>query len=438
MNNGNLNIGTNQITLSRDASSNFNLGNNSKLTFGPDASGGRVVFGTDGQNIAVTASIDKQAKFLTNNGNIYIDSGLNQDIFLNNNNQNRAINTWGNLNMNNGNLNIGTNKIALNKDGNSTINQGNNSTINFGPNASLGKLIIGASVNSVADKQAQVLSTDGNLHLDSGTNQDIYINHYNQNRSINTWGNLNMNNAKLTLNKGGEDVVADFRHSNLSQGIGIHYNTIRATGTNANQDINITPKGTGTVNVDSITNLKNDVNISGILYGPNWRLHRNDDNDPWVRLRGRFVPTTNTIDNHTNFAARSLYAHGNIEYLGVIAQASDIKLKENIKKIPNALEIINNIEGVTYNLKADEKKKNQYGYIAQDIEKVIPELITESSESNNKHVAYIGIIPILSEGIKQMVNENKNKITSKQFCINDTCINEDELNFLKQLYKQRY
>jgi hypothetical protein len=42
----------------------------------------------------------------------------------------------------------------------------------------------------------------------------------------------------------------EFRHSNGTQGIGFGYNTIYATGGNANQDLNLRPRGTGRVNVE--------------------------------------------------------------------------------------------------------------------------------------------------------------------------------------------
>src|SRR5204862_529378 len=41
----------------------------------------------------------------------------------------------------------------------------------------------------------------------------------------------------------------EFRHSNATSGIGIAHNTIYAAGTNANQNLNILPKGTGTVGI---------------------------------------------------------------------------------------------------------------------------------------------------------------------------------------------
>ena len=44
--------------------------------------------------------------------------------------------------------------------------------------------------------------------------------------------------------------IADFKAQNGTQGVGIGFNTVRATGSNTNVDLNLTPKGTGVVKVN--------------------------------------------------------------------------------------------------------------------------------------------------------------------------------------------
>lgn len=104
---------------------------------------------------------------------------------------------------------------------------------------------------------------------------------------------------------------------------------------------------------------------------------------------------------------------------------SDKNRKEKIEKINGSLNKIKNISGVTYNfLKTDEEKlkedslvngliafkgdieeykkkiaKKDFGFIAQELEKIIPEVV-ETDEKGNKFVNYDGIIPLLVEGMK--------------------------------------
>ena len=76
---------------------------------------------------------------------------------------------------------------------------------------------------------------------------------------------------------------------------------------------------------------------------------------------------------------------------------SDINLKRNVKQISDALSIINSIDGIEFCW--NDTGKKSYGVIAQQIEKLIPDLV---NENNYKSVNYSGIIAFLIEAIKQL------------------------------------
>lgn len=105
---------------------------------------------------------------------------------------------------------------------------------------------------------------------------------------------------------------------------------------------------------------------------------------------------------------------------------SDERLKENIVEIPDALNKVVSLRGVTYqpNQIAESlgyKKQNEVGVIAQDVEKVLPEAVkpapfdimlfenTEISRSgeNYKTVQYEKIVPLLIEAIKELNEQIK-------------------------------
>jgi hypothetical protein len=93
---------------------------------------------------------------------------------------------------------------------------------------------------------------------------------------------------------------------------------------------------------------------------------------------------------------------------------SDISLKENIKPIKNPLGKIKKLKGVTFDWKKSESIldiKEDYGFIAQDVQKVIPELVRKN-ENELLSMRHQGIIPILVEAIKELdarVKELENK-----------------------------
>lgn len=83
--------------------------------------------------------------------------------------------------------------------------------------------------------------------------------------------------------------------------------------------------------------------------------------------------------------------------------ASDMILKDNIEYIENGSEIIKKINPVSFNWKHNNKKS--YGVIAQDLEKILPELVREDEDSKIKSVSYVQLIPFLVQAIKELQNQ---------------------------------
>ena len=78
---------------------------------------------------------------------------------------------------------------------------------------------------------------------------------------------------------------------------------------------------------------------------------------------------------------------------------SDRNLKDNIIKIETASEIISHLEGVSFTWKDTGVKT--FGFIAQEVEEIIPELIGKNDELGTLTVNYQGIIPFLVEALKE-------------------------------------
>ena len=83
---------------------------------------------------------------------------------------------------------------------------------------------------------------------------------------------------------------------------------------------------------------------------------------------------------------------------------SDMRWKSNIIPITNPIEKVKMIGGYTYNWKDNSKPHNRgkkdVGVLAQEIEKVLPEIVREDKEGY-KSVQYDKIIPLLIESIKE-------------------------------------
>ncbi len=104
----------------------------------------------------------------------------------------------------------------------------------------------------------------------------------------------------------------------------------------------------------------------------------------------------------------ALDVNGSIEYTGTITDVSDGRLKENIKDIEGALENIDKIRAVSFEMKDDEENKVEFWVIAQELEKIYPELVnTADDEMGTKSVNYVGLIGPLVEAVKELKKQNE-------------------------------
>ena len=105
--------------------------------------------------------------------------------------------------------------------------------------------------------------------------------------------------------------------------------------------------------------------------------------------------------------AQELQVTGDIVVTGNITAyySSDISLKDNIRPIESAIFKVKQIRGITFdwNEKANElqqEKGHDVGLIAQEVEKVLPEVI-QIRKDGIKAISYEKVVPLLVEAIKE-------------------------------------
>ena len=85
---------------------------------------------------------------------------------------------------------------------------------------------------------------------------------------------------------------------------------------------------------------------------------------------------------------------------------SDIRLKENIELIDNALEKVSQLRGVYFNWKDKASGENRnIGLIAQEVEKTFPEVVSED-QKGYKSINYGEIVAALVEAVKELKAQN--------------------------------
>ncbi|MCX7985917.1 MAG: tail fiber domain-containing protein [Bacteroidales bacterium] len=157
----------------------------------------------------------------------------------------------------------------------------------------------------------------------------------------------------------------------------------------------------------------------------------------------RIITTTPIYGNSATVIFNSYYDQINIEtdrdnvgYLGYYKRwntiytryincpnpiiTSDEKMKTNIRQINTPLQTIKRLRGITFDYKPEEyfgtsyqprnasddkETKNRLGFVAQEVQQVLPQIVVYDSAKKYYGINYVALIPVLVEAIKEQQNQ---------------------------------
>ncbi len=117
------------------------------------------------------------------------------------------------------------------------------------------------------------------------------------------------------------------------------------------------------------------------------------------------------LRNNGNLAQRfRVNSNGSAWLQGALTQNSDETLKKNIEPIANASHLLQQLHGYRYQWQDESPDaEKQLGLLAQEVQKVLPELVKEG-DNGKLGVNYSGLIPVLLEALK----EQQSKLQQQQ------------------------
>ncbi|MCF8359064.1 MAG: tail fiber domain-containing protein [Prolixibacteraceae bacterium] len=181
------------------------------------------------------------------------------------------------------------------------------------------------------------------------------------------------------------------------------------------------------VSVDASGDVKlvDDLNI--IIYGSSSSIYPDETNSAYCG-----VP-----------AYQFYKIYGQYHYATSTLLTSDKRLKENFRSIDNSLEKVLQLEGKKFDYIADaidstsnekerqkrvEMKKNQLGFVAQEVIEILPEAVHYEEEADLYYINYDAIIPVIVEAIKELSSEIdvlKSKNNLKSASLNNESVLEE-------------
>lgn len=263
------------------------------------------------------------------------------------------------------------------------VASGNNSYALFGPNSNWnGYLYVGARPNIITTNRAQVISTNGNLHLDSAPNRLTYVNHYSRTHTI-----MNVRGGNVGIGTQNPRVQLHVTDGGNRSGAG------GAIGFSANNNHSPMAQIKGALNYAARGDERGDLVFSTRPNVGQPLIERMR-----VSLSGNVgIGTTGWIDT-SNYR---LNVNGN-----VIANAyfhhSDARLKENIEEVNGITEGLREVRTVRFTREGSEDV--EIGILAQELEEHFPEAVREDAEGM-KAVHQGALTALLLGAIKEQGEE---------------------------------
>jgi len=122
------------------------------------------------------------------------------------------------------------------------------------------------------------------------------------------------------------------------------------------------------------------------------------------------------IETDAIITSYELYVNGDA-YAAIDWISSDLSLKDDIAPIESGLSIVERLRPVSFswraNMDAEVSNENSLGFIAQELEQVLPELVSIANNTTGlKAINYNGIIPVNTAAIQQL-NEKVMKLETE-------------------------
>lgn len=123
-----------------------------------------------------------------------------------------------------------------------------------------------------------------------------------------------------------------------------------------------------------------------------------------------FVANTGTLQVPTIVTDTSTFANttvtdtlvANNANLGIITETSARRFKKNIREFYGAITLLDQLEPVKYEWK--ENGKTDYGFIAEQVNEILPELVRTDSDGNVEGISYSKLTSVLTQGFKEMMD----------------------------------
>jgi hypothetical protein len=224
--------------------------------------------------------------------------------------------------------------------------------------------------NNIIDTNIDITNITINNYSNNNFDQTIENNYYYNNSDFN---DIRIDNSNIIINIDTSDQNLDYR---------IDLNLIKESKSDTYLNKNL-------IFQNKINYLDNLNNLNKIIF----------KNDGSIGIGTDITHNYSLYVNNISNTKKGIYCADDITIL------SDINFKKDIKTIENPIDKLINLRGVTYKRIDRDDDNIRYGFIAQEVQKILPEAC-----DGEKGIKQIDIVALVVETIKELIKKNNLKI----------------------------
>lgn len=289
----------------------------------------------------------------------------------------------------------------------------------FNSNLNPSILLHGFSNNNFPEISFKNTTANYTFNLNSNVNKNFLTsNNFNLKDNINNTTifrhiNFDDNNNQLCFGNS-NNIIFDLKNNNITTNntnkisLGYPYRYLVQNNLNLNNWENYFKDNT--LNTNAMLNVYGNVNLSSINNKPFLSCISSEfPNDKIGIAIGSNLTRDGFLLNveGDTFFSSNINVNNNIYLKGTITNISDRRIKKDLKKIENALDKINKINGYIY--ERIDTGKIETGLIAQEVLEIIPEVINKDNEDFYS-IAYGNMMGLIVEAIKELKELINDKI----------------------------
>jgi len=301
-----------------------------------------------------------------------------------------------------------SNAMALGAGASASSTATNSTAIGYNASATLTNEII------LGDRSNTALSVGIGTEGFSGTNREKFL--------VDNGASGNTNYQNVIVGKGNTNSYAQLNIQNSNAGTGASSDVV-ATADNGNETTNYIDMGInsstytatgilGGINNAYLYTTGNDFVIGNSTNNKSLIFYTTASSTNTERMRitsAGLIPGQDnvyTVGNTTNRWSAVWSANGTI-------QTSDIRLKKNIEPLSYGLKEVMKLQPVSYDWK-DNSGQHKIGLIAQEVKKIIPQVVIGDETKENLGMNYAELVPVLINSVKELqaqIDEMKKTIS---------------------------